>query len=93
MILAIGGTADSIGMTCALYAASIGISGISFAVANTDCIYVILFNYLFRSQAVTLAQVAGIALTLGGASVIALEKQIKGLLGRGEKSPVEGLLD
>lgn len=48
LILLLGGTVDSVGMATAIYAASIGISGISFAVANTDCIYVLLFNAVVR---------------------------------------------
>ena len=48
VILSLGGIADSVGMCTALHAASIGVSGIAFAVANTDCVYVVVFNYVVR---------------------------------------------
>lgn len=82
-IFLITGTAEYFGMVCSIYSASIGVGGIAFAIANTCCIYTSLFNYLVMSQALTLAQILGIILTLGGSTVIALEEDILKLAKRG----------
>jgi len=71
-----GGLVESLGMMVCIYATSIGIGGIAFALTNTCCIYVTLFNFFAMGQGITLAQVSGIILTLAGASVVAAQEQI-----------------
>ena len=39
------GIIEYFGMTTVIYAASIGVSGIAFAIGNTCCIYTSIFNY------------------------------------------------
>ena len=48
-LILFGGCMESLGMVAQIYAASIGIGGIAFGLANTCCIYVLLFNFTFRS--------------------------------------------
>ena len=49
LLILFGSIMESLGMICQIYAASIGVGGIAFALANTCCIYVTLFNYLAMS--------------------------------------------
>ena len=79
-LICAGGFVETFGMILTVYAASIGVGGIAFALANTCCIYVALFNYLVMRQALTPLEVLGIVLTLGGASVIAAQEQISRLI-------------
>ncbi len=39
------GIIEYFGMTSVIYASSIGVSGIAFAIGNTCCIYTSIFNY------------------------------------------------
>lgn len=75
-LILLGGFFECMGMVAQIYAASIGVGGIAFGLANTCCIYVTLFNYLVMGQPISGAQITGIFLTLGGASIIALQEQI-----------------
>lgn len=54
MIL-IGGIVETFALILTIYSASIGIGGIAFALANTCCIYVSLFNYFVMNQPMTAA--------------------------------------
>jgi len=76
IIIVIGGCIETLGMITTIYASAIGNAGIAFAISNTCCIYVTLFNYFAMSQALTAAQIIGIIFCLFGATVIALEEQI-----------------
>lgn len=53
IFMMICGALESLGMVASIYAASIGIAGIAFGLANTGCIYVMIYNYLVRSQPIT----------------------------------------
>ena len=44
------GIIEYFGMTTVIYAASIGVSGIAFAIGNTCCIYTSIFNYFVMGQ-------------------------------------------
>jgi hypothetical protein len=55
ILIIIGGCMETVGMIATMYSSTIGIGGIAFALANTCCIYVTLFNYLAMSQSITLA--------------------------------------
>jgi len=48
-LICAGGFVETFGMILTVYAASIGVGGIAFALANTCCIYVALFNYIVMS--------------------------------------------
>jgi hypothetical protein len=54
-LIVFGGLFETTGMIFTIYAASIGVGGIAFALANTCCIYVTLFNYLCMGQEITAA--------------------------------------
>ena len=47
------GIIEYFGMTTVIYAASIGVSGIAFAIGNTCCIYTSIFNYFVMGQQLT----------------------------------------
>lgn len=49
IVFTIGGIFECLGQISETYAASIGIGGIAFGLANTCCIYVTIFNYLAMS--------------------------------------------
>ena len=50
MLIASGGLIESVGMMVCIYATSIGIGGIAFALTNTCCIYVTIFNFFAMGQ-------------------------------------------
>ena len=74
LIIVFGGIVETIGWTATIYASSIGVAGIAFAISYTSCIYVTLFNYFAMGEAITFAQILGIVFCLLGATFIALEE-------------------
>ena len=50
LIIMFGGFFESVGAIATIYASSTGNAGIAFAIANTCCIYVTIFNYFAMGQ-------------------------------------------
>ena len=55
ILIVFGAFVETFGLIVTIYSASIGIGGIAFALANTCCIYVSLFNYFVMNQPMTAA--------------------------------------